>query len=109
MEDLLKIYCFLLLLKHGKNICFRCNKEINRETFSIEHKIAWLDSSNPKELFFDLNNIAFSHVSCNAAASRGNRKYETKEEASYANRRWEREVRIYNPEKRKAQYLRTGK
>ena len=32
----------------------------------------WLDSINPKESFFDINNIAFSHLSCNVGAG-GNR------------------------------------
>jgi len=50
--------------------CFHCNIIMNRENFSIEHKIPWLDSKNPKELYFDLNNISFSHLKCNVAASR---------------------------------------
>ena len=42
---------------------------------SIEHKIPWLDSDNPKELFFNLEkNIAFSHLSCNISAARQNRE-----------------------------------
>lgn len=36
----------------------------------IEHKIPWLDSDKPKELFFDLENIGFSHLSCNIKARR---------------------------------------
>lgn len=48
------------------NRCFRCGKQIrNINTFSIEHKISWQTSQNPVKMFFDLNNIAFSHFSCN--------------------------------------------
>ncbi len=60
----------LLLFKYvtlcNDNKCFRCGKIIdNIDNFSIEHKEPWLDSKNPAKLFFDLNNIAFSHVKCN--------------------------------------------
>lgn len=57
---------FNLLKRHKENICFQCGKEIKTvNELSVEHKIAWLDSENPKKLFFDLDNIAFSHLSCN--------------------------------------------
>lgn len=45
--------------------CYHCGKPICRDTFSIEHKAPWIDSDDPKGLFFDLDNIAFSHKSCN--------------------------------------------
>ena len=45
--------------------CYRCGKDLTRETFSIEHKEAWLNSEDPVGLFFDLDNISFSHQSCN--------------------------------------------
>lgn len=53
-----------------KNFCYHCGKAMTRENFTIEHKIPWLDSEDPVGLFFDLNNIAFSHHSCNVAAAR---------------------------------------
>lgn len=43
---------------------------MSRETFSIEHKIPWLDSEDPTGLFFNLDNISFSHKSCNYEAKR---------------------------------------
>ena len=53
------------------NWCYQCGAEIeNIARFTIEHKTPWLDSPNPKELFFDLNNIAFSHASCNYSVVR---------------------------------------
>ena len=64
---------FKLLTKLNENICYRCGKKIeSAEELSIEHKEPWLDSPNPKELFFDLENIAFSHLSCNIHARRMN-------------------------------------
>ena len=50
--------------------CHQCDCEMTREDFSIEHKIPWLDSNNPIELYFDLNNITFSHLNCNVGAAR---------------------------------------
>ena len=62
---------FSLLKENKKNICYQCGKPIESEDeLSIEHKIPWLDSSNPKELFFSLDNIAFSHLVCNVKAAR---------------------------------------
>lgn len=60
------------LLKDAKlNFCFQCSAEIDKiETLSIEHKIPYLDSHDPKKLFFDLDNIAFSHLKCNIDARR---------------------------------------
>lgn len=66
-----KAILFALLKELGKNICFQCKKEIeNIDELSIEHIIPWIDSENPKELFFDMENIAFSHLSCNVKAVR---------------------------------------
>lgn len=57
-----------LLKKLNENICFQCGKTINDvDQLSIEHKVAWLD--NDPALFWDLDNIAFSHLSCNISAA----------------------------------------
>ena len=56
----------------GKLDCFRCGGYIESLTeFSIDHKEAWMLSPNPEKTYFDLNNIAFSHLSCNAKAGAG--------------------------------------
>ena len=60
---------FKFILDAG-HTCYRCKGILTREDFSIEHKEPWLDSSDPVKLFFDLNNIAFSHKSCNYATVR---------------------------------------
>ncbi len=62
-----------LLYEFVKNAdikCYRCNEDMTRETFSIEHIIPWIDSPNPVLLYFDINNISYSHRSCNSAAKR---------------------------------------
>lgn len=55
---------YSLLVKYNEDICFKCGKRILRvEDLSIEHKQPWEGIS--AELFWDLNNIAFSHIRCN--------------------------------------------
>ena len=53
-----------LLQKLGEDFCYRCGQKIETvDELSIEHKKAWqgVDIS----LFWDLDNIAFSHLDCN--------------------------------------------
>ena len=62
---------FALMIRCGLNNCHQCGEKIeNPEDLSIEHKIPWLDSEIPRKLFWDLDNLAFSHLSCNSAASK---------------------------------------
>ena len=66
-----KMIMFDFVVKQGRDICFQCGKKIEKiEEFSVEHKKPWLHDEQAKELFFDLNNIAFSHFKCNMAAAR---------------------------------------
>jgi len=68
-----KMILFDLLCRYGENKCYRCGKEIDKvDNLSIDHKRAWLNVS--KDLFWDLDNIAFSHTTCNFGASRHNKK-----------------------------------
>lgn len=70
-HQLRKIIMFNMMGKLNLNMCFQCGKKIESvDQLSIEHKTPWLDSSNPLDLFFDLDNIAFSHLSCNISSSR---------------------------------------
>ena len=94
--------------------CFHCGEKLTRDTFSIEHKVAWLDSENPVRLFFDLSNISYSHHSCNVGASRQTSKFSSKEEwlvhKAAKNRAWRGSLSVeQNKERRRQQYLRTGK
>jgi hypothetical protein len=59
-----KLILFDLLRRHGENVCFKCSKEIEAAgELSIEHKRPWEGVS--VELFWSLENIAFSHLRCN--------------------------------------------
>ena len=63
---------FSLVQETGKDICFRCGKKIESvDELSIEHKKPWLKESI--DLFWNLENISFSHLNCNSGARR-NRK-----------------------------------
>ncbi len=53
-----------LLKRLRANICFKCGESIQVvEDLSIEHKQPWEGIS--AELFWSLENIAFSHLRCN--------------------------------------------
>lgn len=74
-NQLKKNILFSLLKQLDKNTCHQCTNIIeSANELSIEHKMPYLDSDNPIELFFDLNNIAFSHLSCNSGAARQTKK-----------------------------------
>jgi hypothetical protein len=61
-----KSIMFYLVQKLKLDICYRCGKKIESvDVFSVEHKTDWLNSETPVELFFDLDNIGFSHKICN--------------------------------------------
>lgn len=77
---LIKDLLFNFVIEAG-HVCFRCGRPLNRETFSIEHIVPWLDSEIPTELFFDRDNIAYSHLSCNVGAARRNKVHDSKAEA----------------------------
>lgn len=71
-QRLRKMIIFHLVKKLNLDICFRCQKKIEKiEELSIEHKTPWLNSDNPKFNFFDLNNISFSHCKCNYSDKTG--------------------------------------
>ena len=64
-----KMVLFDILKRHNENVCFRCGGKIrNQRELSIEHKLPRLDSDI--RLFWDLNNVAFSHLGCNSGAAK---------------------------------------
>jgi hypothetical protein len=70
---------FNLAVRFELNKCYRCGKSIDKaEEFTLDHKIDWLDSCNPVDLFFDVSNVAFSHARCNRLARRTPRKIRSK-------------------------------
>lgn len=59
-----KLVLFRQLEKHQENICVKCGEKIlTVEDLSIEHIQPW--EGRDASLFWDLNNIAFSHMVCN--------------------------------------------
>ena len=67
---LVKDILFKFMNDLSLNNCYQCGEQMQRDTFTIEHKAPWRNESNALELFFDLDNIAFSHLKCNTAAAR---------------------------------------
>jgi hypothetical protein len=82
---------------------------------SIEHKEAWMGAADPLASFFDLENIAFSHLSCNcSAASKPNQLYASKGErdAARSGRRrdeWSTWTKEKQQRVRREKYLKHGK
>jgi len=66
---LVKDILFNFIINSG-HTCHRCNKKLTREDFSIEHIEPWLHTENPVELYFNLDNIAYSHSKCNSGNTR---------------------------------------
>lgn len=59
-----KILLFDCLKRHSENICVRCLKFIETvDELSIEHLFPWEGISS--DLFWNLKNIAYSHLICN--------------------------------------------
>ena len=90
---------------------------MTRETFSIEHKETWLDKDKAKELFFDLTNISFSHLSCNIARARKGTKAKHGSFSRYSygckcelcrKAAAEQKRKQYTKEKRRIKYLEKG-
>jgi 5-methylcytosine-specific restriction endonuclease McrA len=100
---------FHLLKKINENICFKCGNIIeNVSDLSIEHKQPW--ESRDVALFWDIENIAFSHMKCNRPHSVSGKKYFTREEKLEAVRKLNAAGmrRRYTTEKRREKKQRTG-
>ena len=66
-----KSILFSLVQQIGLDKCFRCGQKIEYERdLSIEHKKPWQSDADPVQSFFDLDNIAFSHLKCNYGGPR---------------------------------------
>lgn len=65
--------------------CYRCGHEIvDLAEFSIDHKEVWENTDRAADLFFALDNVAFSHFACNVAASRKSKIYENRTAKAHA-------------------------
>lgn len=79
---------WLMAVRLNLHTCYRCGNTIDdKDSFSVEHKQSWIAALDPVAAFFDLDNIAFSHLNCNAgAAVKVNKKYFTEEDRIVAER-----------------------
>ena len=67
-----KLVVFRLVQETGRDFCFRCKlRIISPSDLVFDHKVPWIDNS--ADLFWDLDNIAFSHADCNLRAVRRGR------------------------------------
>ena len=92
---LLRMLLWQLVVETGKDICFRCGERIiKRADFSVDHKEAWRSAPVPRAAFFDLANIAFSHLGCNTGANSHSQKTHCKHGHEFT------EDNTYHPPKR---------
>ena len=70
---LVKDILWKLIVNTKQDSCCKCGVIMTRENFSIEHLTPWMDSEDPVGIYFDLNNISFSHLGCNVADKRDTR------------------------------------
>ena len=105
------VFKFAVQLGHK---CHRCGKELTREDFSVDHKDVWSIAENPVEAFFDLDNIAFSHLHCNTA----HKGYKSPEHGRTGYNKGcrcdicvsaRRDTYYYDKDERRAKYLKYGK
>jgi hypothetical protein len=57
-----------LIEQCGRTDCFRCGSPMDESTYSVDHREPWLGES--VALFWDMQNIEFSHLRCNVDARR---------------------------------------
>jgi hypothetical protein len=121
MNKLLRDIIWHQLEQHGKTSCYRCNEPMARETFSIDHVKPWRrDHVDSEALFFDMDNIEFSHSRCNSQVSYDERRHPCGTPAAYyrgcrcedctVSAAYDRQgKKTYDPEKRREQYERHGR
>ncbi len=68
---LIRKLLFSLLVESKRAICLRCKQPIDSvEDMTIDHMIPWRNKADAQELFYDIENIAFSHPRCNSSTLR---------------------------------------
>lgn len=73
-NSLRKLILFDLAGRLDLLTCYQCGNPIETvREFSIEHKQPWEGAENEEAVFFDFDNIAFSHLGCNSGACRRQR------------------------------------
>jgi hypothetical protein len=62
---------FKVLQQTNLNICWVCKEKIETlQDFSLDHRVEWGSSENPRETFTNPDNIEFAHRDCNYVRSR---------------------------------------
>lgn len=90
-----KMLMFDMAKRLDEDKCYRCGVKIETlEEFSIEHTVSWQGNENPRETFFDLSKISYSHLSCNSSAG-GNTRY--KNDNAPNGTRWCNRGKHYQP------------
>jgi hypothetical protein len=85
VSKLRKNVLFGVLKKHGENVCVRCNQTIiSSDELSMEHIKPWEGIS--ADLFWDLDNIAFSHRRCNRPHSYPGKKIKVPEGTAWCSK-----------------------
>lgn len=99
-----KTIMFMLAQRCGMDTCYRCADKIETcEELSIEHKDEWERAADPVLAFFNLENIAFSHLACNIrAAGKPTKRYASSKEQKLAGfrRHYERSADALNARRR---------
>lgn len=84
---------------------------MTRDTFSLEHIEPWLDSEDPVGLFFNQDNISFSHLSCNISDARKPHKSDIPRRERHAAQQratWAAMTREQQQERRREKYRKYG-
>lgn len=67
--ELRKRVIYHLAGKLGMLNCFRCKDEIlDVADLSLDHKVPWRKAEDRVATFYDVENVAFSHLRCNSGS-----------------------------------------
>lgn len=80
MHQLTRQKLFELIESSGLNNCFRCNKPMTAQDFTLDHKEGWMHATDPPKSFWAKENHSWSHFTCNCIHTFGHpTKYVKKE------------------------------
>ncbi len=70
-DKLMRKIIFRHIEKEG-TVCYRCGEPLELDTFSIEHIKPWRNEEDAIDIYFDLDNVTYSHKKCNSLHTRRN-------------------------------------
>lgn len=104
-----KSLLFSCIQRLREDRCHKCGEVIASESeLSIEHKTPWQRAENPRESFFDLSNVAFSHLKCNVRIRTRMSPDEKRAADAESRRRWRLKYGPVIQVARREKYLRNG-